>query len=231
MKYRIKFSKYSSMVFIGHLDMMRYFQKAIRRAGLPIAYSTGFSPHQILSFAAPLGVGLFSNGEYADLEFTSEIKTAECKKRLQEVMVEGVDILSVKVLPKDAGNAMASVSAASYTVSFVPGREPVCDIEAKLPAFLAKESIMIIKEGKKGPREVNIRPGIYECTYEENTFHFLVDASSAGNIKPIQIIEALLAECGEKLQENALRITREETYTNIGTEEERKLVPLGEIIA
>ena len=106
MKYRIKFSKYSSMVFIGHLDMMRYFQKAIRRAGLPIAYSTGFSPHQILSFAAPLGVGLFSNGEYADLEFTTEVKTAECKKRLQSVMVEGVDILSVKVLPKDAGNAI-----------------------------------------------------------------------------------------------------------------------------
>ena len=57
MKVRIKFAKEGMMKFIGHLDIMRYFQKAIRRAELPIAYSGGFSPHMILSFAAPLGVG------------------------------------------------------------------------------------------------------------------------------------------------------------------------------
>ena len=228
---RIKFSKHGDIRFIGHLDVMRFFQKAIRRAGIDVAYSTGYSPHQIMSFAQPLGVGLESNGEYMDLEVYSLTSCEDVKEKINAASIPGIQVSQVWVLPENAGNAMASVSAASYTVSFVPGREPVCDIEAKLPAFLAKESIMIIKEGKKGPREVNIRPGIYECTYEENTFHFLVDASSAGNIKPIQIIEALLAECGEKLQENALRITREETYTNIGTEEERKLVPLGEIIA
>ena len=60
MKVRIKFAKKGTMKFIGHLDIMRYFQKAIRRAGIDIAYSEGFSPHQIMSFAAPLGVGLES---------------------------------------------------------------------------------------------------------------------------------------------------------------------------
>ena len=63
MKVRIKFAKEGMMKFIGHLDIMRYFQKAIRRAELPIAYSEGFSPHMILSFAAPLGVGITSLGE------------------------------------------------------------------------------------------------------------------------------------------------------------------------
>ena len=62
MKIRIKFSKYGNMKFIGHLDVMRYFQKAIRRADVDIRYSGGFSPHQIMSFAAPLGVGITSNG-------------------------------------------------------------------------------------------------------------------------------------------------------------------------
>lgn len=66
-KVRIKFSKHSSMIFIGHLDIMRYFQKAMRRADIDIAYSAGFNPHQIMSFAAPLGVGLYSNGEYLDI--------------------------------------------------------------------------------------------------------------------------------------------------------------------
>ena len=68
MKIRIKFRKYGTMKFIGHLDVMRYFQKAIRRAEVNIRYSEGFSPHQIMSFAAPLGVGITSEGEYVDIE-------------------------------------------------------------------------------------------------------------------------------------------------------------------
>ena len=68
MKIRIKFRKYGTMKFIGHLDVMRYFQKAIRRAEVNIRYSEGFSPHQIMSFAAPLGVGITSKGEYVDIE-------------------------------------------------------------------------------------------------------------------------------------------------------------------
>ena len=68
MKIRIKFKKHGTMKFIGHLDVMRYFQKAIRRSGVDICYSGGFSPHQVMSFAAPLGVGITSNGEYVDIE-------------------------------------------------------------------------------------------------------------------------------------------------------------------
>ena len=64
MKVRIKFTKEGPMKFVGHLDTMRYFQKAIRRAELPIAFSGGYSPHMIMSFAAPLGVGITSDGEY-----------------------------------------------------------------------------------------------------------------------------------------------------------------------
>ena len=68
MKVRIKFAKYGVMKYIGHLDIMRYFQKCMRKGNIDIAYSTGFSPHQIMSFASPLGVGVESNGEYFDIE-------------------------------------------------------------------------------------------------------------------------------------------------------------------
>ena len=68
MKIRIKFRKWGVMKFIGHLDMMRYFQKVMRRADVDIRYSEGFSPHQIMSFAAPLGVGITSDGEYLDID-------------------------------------------------------------------------------------------------------------------------------------------------------------------
>ncbi|MCM1186294.1 MAG: TIGR03936 family radical SAM-associated protein [Lachnoclostridium sp.] len=239
MKLRIKFRKYGPLRFIGHLDVMRFFQKAVRRAGVDVAYSGGFSPHQIMSFAAPLGVGLESNGEYMDIEVNSLSSCQEVKENLNHASVPGIEIVSVIVLPENAGNAMASVAAASYTVRFREGREPdfwknltLPDaVDALLEAFLLQEHIFFSKETKKGSREIDLRPGIYEFVWdrEKNAFFLLVDASSAGNIKPIQVFEALLAGQGECLKENALLITREETFADIGENGIRKLAPLGEL--
>ncbi len=227
---RVKFSKHGAVRFIGHLDVMRFFQKAIRRADIDVAYSTGFSPHQIMSFASPLGVGLESNGEYMDIEVHSLTSCEDVKNRLNKASVPGIQVEGVYILPEKAGNAMASVAAASYTVRFAEGKAPKADLAAYLPEFMNKEEIMITKEGKKGLREVNIRPGIYSCTWEGDSFKLLVDASSAGNIKPIQVVEALLKDLGEELCENALLVTREETYTNLAKENgPMNLVPLGEV--
>ena len=196
MKLRIKFKKYGPVRFIGHLDVMRFFQKANRRAELDVAYTGGFSPHQIMSFAAPLGVGLTSNGEYMDLEVHSLTSCEDVKTRLNAASVPGIEITSVKILPDKAGNAMASVAAAGYTVT-----------------FLKKDEILITKETKKGSREINLKEGIYELkAVDGNSLYLLVDASSAGNIKPIQVVEALFAENGAPLPENALMVNREETY-------------------
>ena len=96
MKVRIKFAKAGHMKFVGHLDTMRYFQKAIRRAELPVAFSGGYSPHMIMSFAAPLGVGTTSLGEYFDMELTETVPTKEIEDRLNAVMAEGVSICSAR---------------------------------------------------------------------------------------------------------------------------------------
>lgn len=109
MKVRIKFSKQGPMKFIGHLDVMRFFQKVMRRAEVNIRYSEGFSPHQIMSFAAPLGVGLTSNGEYLDIEVTDDEtaspSSAVMVERLNAAMVEGIEVLSYRKLPDNAKNA------------------------------------------------------------------------------------------------------------------------------
>ena len=213
MKLRIKFKKYGPVRFIGHLDVMRFFQKANRRAELDVAYTGGFSPHQIMSFAAPLGVGLTSNGEYMDLEVHSMTSCEDVKTRLNAASVPGIEITSVKILPDKAGNAMASVAAAGYTVVFWEGRGPHFDLVPAVEHFLTKDEILITKETKKGSREINLKEGIYEMKVVENgRLYLLVDASSAGNIKPIQVVEALFTENNESLMENALMVNREETY-------------------
>jgi len=226
MKYRIKFSKYSSMVFIGHLDVMRYFQKAIRRANIPIAYSTGFSPHQILSFAAPLGVGAFSDGEYADIELTEDVNTKEAAAKLQAAMVEGIDIISVKKLPDDAKNAMASVAAAGYTVWLRKGHEKEFELGYRFDEFMAQDKILFEKETKKSTKVLDLKEGIYSYENKGDEIYLLVDASSSGNIKPTLVLEAYFQFLGVAPGEFDFVTKRNETYT---TDQKGQFVSLEDV--
>lgn len=150
LKVRIKFTKTGAMKFVGHLDTMRYFQKAVRRAELPAAFSGGYSPHMIMSFAAPLGVGATSLGEYFDIELTETVPTKEIEKRLNAVMAEGVTVSSArKVEDGKASTAMALVAAADYLVAFRSGKEPVCPCwKEKLSDFLGQKELLVTKKNK-----------------------------------------------------------------------------------
>lgn len=226
MKVRIQFSKHGVMKFIGHLDIMRYFQKAIRRAGIDIAYSGGFSPHQIMSFAAPLGVGLESDGEYLDIEIHSHNGAESLKNALNAVMAEGIAVLSVKMLPEQAKNAMASVAAAGYLVRFREGYVPDFDWQNAFSLFLQKEEIPFVKQTKKSEITFDLKPAIYEWKLLSDGVYLLVNASSSGNIKPAMVMEAFYKENGRKLPEFALNITRTETYMYAENGQSPKLIPL-----
>ena len=230
-KVRIKFAKYDAMKFIGHLDMMRFFQKAIRRADIDIKYSEGFSPHQIMSFAAPLGVGIESSGEYMDIEVLSMTSTEDMKEALNRVMVEGVEVLSVCVLPDNTKNAMASVAAASYRLKMKEGDFPIDDLHGKLQDFYRQEKIPFTKETKKSVVELDLKQGIYEIeAAEDGSIRMLVNASSSGNIKPAMILEKFCEFVGTRIPQSAYQVTRLETYTDLAKEDnEHKFVPLASV--
>ena len=227
MKIRIKFAKQGVMRFIGHLDIMRYFQKAMRRAHIDIAFTEGFSPHMIMSFAAPLGVGLTSNGEYMDIEIKSPIASADAIRQLNEVMVEGMEVLSFRQIEEGkAGKAMSLVAAADYTVSFRPGYEPSDGWQKRLEEFAKKDSIVILKKTKKSEVETNIRPMIYALSVDGDDVHMTLATGSAANLKPELVMSAFLKNEGSELDSFALSVNRDEVYADTGSEEERKLVPL-----
>lgn len=229
MRLRIKFSKHGVLKFIGHLDVMRYFQKAIRRAGIDIAYSTGFSPHQIMSFAAPLGVGLESNGEYMDIEVHSLTSSRQLVDDLNAQMVEGMRVLEAKLLPEDAGNAMASVYAAQYAIRFREGCQPMFLNHTTIADFYNQAEIIVTKKTKRSETTFDMKPHIFGCTLAQDgrTILLTVDASSSGNIKPGLVMHAYYEKNGGSLDESALLITREETYMNAGDEATPRLEPLG----
>ena len=223
MKVRIKFSKEGPVRFIGHLDIMRYFQKAIRRAGIDIAYSTGFSPHQIMSFASPLSVGHESCGEYFDVELNSITDTEDIKMRLNRTMAEGIQILQVAVLDETEGNAMASVAAADYLISFRDSVSLPDDWKEKLTAFYKKDKIPVIKKTKKGEREIDLKETIYQLEIREDQVYMLLDAGSGSNMKPGFVLETFCTAENISLPEYPFKVRRLETYKRTG---EGKLVPL-----
>ena len=213
MKIRIKFSKYGSMKFIGHLDVMRYFQKLLRRADIPIAYSTGMSPHQIMSFAMPLGIGAESDAEYVDIEITERISSDTAIKRMNEHNVEGIEILSFRELPEKAVNAMASIRAADYEVRFREGMEPDFSCLQTLRSMYEEPSIAVLKKTKKSESLVDIKPGIYSIDGEDDRIMLCLSCVSALNIKPELVLRAAYERKGKDLNDYALLVRRKEIYT------------------
>ncbi len=215
---------------------MRYFQKCIRRAKVDIAYSKGFSPHQIMSFALALGVGVETDGDYLDIEVNSMDSTQAVMDSLNETMADGVRVENVVALKDDTPNAMSSVSAAGYRLIAKEGvyasdMVKACDI------VLGKDEIIVAKENKKAKKKgkavegvndiiyTDIKDHIYECSMTENELYCLVDASSAGNVRPLLLLDAIYSEAGETLDPLDIQVIRTDTYTGVYGDD-RGLVPL-----
>ena len=210
MIFRIRFAKYGVVKFIGHLDVMRYFQKVVRRSGLPIKYSQGFNPHQLMVFAQPLGVGVTSDGEYMDLEtedvdFEGNALSAErAREILESALTEGFEIVSIRQIPWTEGtkhpeNAMALVKGADYIMSLKDGYRLYRKDEAegaesiglealkkKFAEFLGKDSITVSKKSKSGERDMDIKPYIYDAAVTDNTeipeFMYVDDSKCLGTV-------------------------------------------------
>lgn len=230
MKVRVKFEKTGAMKFIGHLDIMRYFQKALRRANIPVAFSGGFSPHMIMSFAAPLGVGVTSSGEYFDMELTESMPSAEMEQRLNETMAEGMRVISVREIPDNKANAcMSLVAAADYSIEFREGKEPEGNWKEKILEFYQQKEITILRKTKRSEQETDIRPWIYQLKVRGDKVWMQLSQGSVQNLKPELVMEAFMNYLGQELQPFALLIHREEVYADKGTEEKRKLVSLEDL--
>lgn len=238
MKIRIKFRKWGVMKFVGHLDMMRYFQKAVRRANIDIRYSEGFSPHQIMSFAAPLGVGITSDGEYFDIEVNSTLSSKESVTAFNQTMVDGVEVTSYVQLPDNAKTAMSIVAAADYRLSYKDGyispysvQEWKDILEQK---FYNPSEFLITKKTKKSEREVDLKPLVYAFSVEEQegkpVFFLQVSTGSVDNIKPELVLSSVYETMGIPYDENAIQIHRLEVYARDKSGELISLDALGEEI-
>ena len=198
-RYRLKFSKLFRMRFIGHLDLLSLFQRCIKRTELPIAYSQGFHPHQIMSFALPLSLGMGSVGEYVDIELEKEVDPSEILSRFNEISPDDFKILDIRKLMQGEKNAASIVEAGIYEVT-LPQDSLITGIEVE--EMLSQNEIKVIKKSKKKEVEADIRKHIYEAFFtisEDNKkiIEFLISSGSKENLKPEVVINYLYEKVGQ----------------------------------
>ena len=192
MKARIKFKKEGNLRFIGHLDVMRHFQKVMRRARIPIAFTAGYNPHMIMSFASPLGIGLTSQGEYFDIELAGHISSAEAVRRMNAVTAEGMEVISFRQIAEEKKmTAMAIASAADYLVGCKCRENGAVFTQERITGFLGQQEIVVTKQTKRSEQEADIRPLIYQMELTKEGIYLQLAAGSAQNLKPELVMSAL----------------------------------------
>ena len=231
---RIRFEKTGEAAYISLLDLQRVFHRILKRSGLPVYYTQGFNPHIYLSFACPLSLGQESLCECCEVKTEAEDPQLDtwCDV-LQPYMPRGIKVLSAQ----QAQNKVAEIDHASYLVTLP------ASAAAALDAYNAAENAMVVKKTKRGQKEMDLKPLIYELrmeTGEQGPALFMkISNGSAANVKPEMVLDAYYAFLGEERPQFAWMFQREEVYADQAAEEEREagkhcfvsLADLGEAFA
>ncbi len=193
-RYVVTFSKSGPIRYISHLDMLRLFKRAFRRADIELAYSHGYNPHPKMGFAQPLSLGYDAEGEYLEVETSEPVSRRRMTERLQDALPEDVRIVDAGRIADGQKSLAASVDGAIYSVDY-PLPYDAVDMDPVIEAYLAQDSIMALKRQKKTKqmKETDIRSKIrrIQAVKNENQNLRLVmelDCGSASNLSPELVI-------------------------------------------
>ncbi len=181
--------------FLSHLDLLKLFNRALLRAGLPAAYSEGFNPHPKISFGPPRGVGQEGRREQGDLQLKAEVAPDEVCRRLNLALPENVRVLSARNVPDTEPALMAQINLAVYEAE-LPQRLSA-DLRAELAAksadFLAADKIEIVRRRpKKRDKVINLRAGVQNLDWQDNILHLEIPFAEGGSVKPTEVLQYLL---------------------------------------
>ena len=195
---RLLFEKTGNAVWISHLDLMRLFQRAFKRAGLPLKHTQGFNPRPSVSIALPLSVGVESRCELLDFDLDGgAFSCGEICQRLNESLVDGVKVLQVY----ETGRKLKELALLSCTVTLEYDGGIPADARQKISELFAQESVVVIKKTKNGMQEQNIIPMIKRIALRQSNEHeFCLDATVCcqnPTLNPVQLVAAI----GEYLPE------------------------------
>ncbi|MFI5266489.1 MAG: TIGR03936 family radical SAM-associated protein [Chloroflexota bacterium] len=155
-RFRVTFSKGEPVRYISHLDLMRTWERILRRAGLKLAHSQGFNPRPKLVFAAPLPVAVTSDAEIVDVVVEDELTEAEFVTRLQPSLAPGIEVLAAVEMLLEAPAVMASVASSDYLVELAGPAE----LDESIARFLASNAVPYERSRKGATKQSDMRPAV-----------------------------------------------------------------------
>lgn len=221
---RTKFTKVGYLKYLSHLDFIRLFTRSFSKAGVPVKFSEGYNPHPKFSIGNPLPLGTESLSEYMDVELSEPMLPEDFMDNMNKVLPEGVEFVECRQIEK--GSSLSSlISWSCYEIKFEMQNNNEKVFESSLIKWKQLSEVYITKRRKKRNRrienQVNITPLIgdiiYKGTDEEGflTIHALLSTGEAGNLKPIELIEAMEKEMQIGIDLDMVLIKRLEVFTDI----------------
>lgn len=196
---RVTFAKEGPLRWVAHLDLMRTWERAIRRAVLPLTYSQGFSPHAKIALAAPLPVGVEGRGELIDLWLDDALGLDDIAKRLTASMPPGLSISEVKQVSDDLPSMQSCLLAARYEVQFDADDLDPVDLEVALDRLLALETLEWEEQRGKKTRNYDLRATVLEAAVDSSQvgttclrLYLSLEPGRTG--RPAQVLKAMAIE-------------------------------------
>ena len=222
-RYLLKFSKEDRLKYISHLDLLRLFQRAFKRAQIKLRYSQGYNPHARIAFALPLSLGFESGAEYMEFETEIDYAPEEALQMLKNQMPAGLGIISCTSMVETSKTPVAAIlDFASYKVVFKGSEADMDKVINGVRPFMKQEQIMNVKYSKKKRKDVesDIRPHIHSITTikgeDKVTVSMMLRTGSRGNLNAEILVEELCKFCEIPYDRSQWTFRRTEMYYEKG---------------
>lgn len=209
-----RFEKGEAVRFVSHLDIQRTFQRAFRRANIPLAYSQGFNPHPQLSFATALALGYTSEAEWFDVKLAEDMAPERFQEAVNAVLPTGFRILEAQASEEKLPALTALMAASSHEVEFIL---PVSvSAESVISAFdaMAGGEIFVEKRTKGGIKTVDIRPMLLHYSFSQTADSLKLSVFGVSDAKGSLNIDLLLGALSDKIPgEFSYRVHKNTIYS------------------
>lgn len=219
MRAMIRFGKQPRLRFISHLDLQRFFQRALNRTGLPIRFTQGFNPHPVMSFASALALGWTSEYEVLDFGLAAPMGRGRVEEAFRAALPDDLPVYEVRMVDDRHPAPMALVRAADYEI--VPEGAGAEAALAAVDEFLARGCVTAVRKTKSGEREINVRPLALELAREGGALRARLRLTERDTLKPDVLVRALADVAGAEVPEARVRRLR-----LLGEDESGALAPL-----
>ncbi len=201
---RAVFKKTGLMRFLGHLEVMRTFERAARRASVPLAFTGGFSPRARINFALSMPLGVAGLAEWVDVELVGSWTASRFKDAMNRQLPEGLEILTAWKAPIEGQSLNVRVQAMEYLVEFP---EVAAELGDGISSVLDSESVQIVRVKDDKKRIIDLKNFLLGLSLEnQRSFRFALSITDKGSVKPNEVVEAVLGR--PLLPDEAIKVTR-----------------------